>query len=452
MKIEYKLSSLFVIFIVANLVFSIVPHINLVSGQTKSRNHQAALTSNYPTYHNFNTFPQHGSLNGIDSILFECSDPKADHYYRDAIRSIDDPKFVSVDQANSLIDGDDLIVGLEVDGEIRGYPHNILRFHEIVNDHTSNTNLGITYCPLTGSPVAYDTSQIGNSEIGVTGLLFESNLVFFDRDSDTCFSQILSLGMSGSRVGQQLDFLPLIETTWDTWKTLYPSSKILSRDIEDQSSEKYDRNPYENYETGDSILYPVNNLDQEPYNLYHRKEKTMLLGSGNDVFLFPMEELAKAPVTNHKFTDDSIVVIYDQDNKIAVPYFSNILGYELNFEFVSNRSKYSIENTYGLHIFKDMQTNSIWNIKGEAIDGPLKGTTLIQYPNLFAYWFSASIFYPNALIFQENNSLQYSIEPEYNQLAIPGENSEFDLILLGTVTSLFILVMLVLYKTRDDHN
>lgn len=431
------------------LTFTNLPHTSLFSEGYSGYHSQNRILNNYPRYQNFYPLSNDITLNSVDSILFECSDPNADQYYREAIPSIDDPKFISVGKADSQIDGNDLIVGVEVDGEIRGYPHNILRFHEIVNDHTSNTNIGVTYCPLTGSPVVYDAAQLGNSEIGVTGLLFESNLVFFDRDTDTCFSQMLNLGMSGHLRGQQLDFLPIIETTWDTWIKLYPESKIMSRDIKDQSSEKYDRNPYQNYETDDSILYPVNNLDHPPYNLYDRKEKTLALGSGNDVFLFPYEELAKAPVSNHQFLDDSISVIYDEENRLAIPFFSNITNYDLNFELVTNRSKYSIESTFGLHIFRDIQTNSVWNIKGEAIDGPLKGEELVQYPSFQAYWFSASIFYPSALIFSENSSLQYSIEPEFNKLSVPGEETTFDLILLVTIITLFILIILVLYKTRE---
>lgn len=432
------------------LTFTNFPHASISSTGYSGAHSQNRTLNSHPRYQNFYALSNDISLNGVDSILIECSDPTADQYYREAIPSIDDPKFISVNKANSLIDGDDLIVGLEVDGEIRGYPHNILRFHEVVNDHTSNTKLGITYCPLTGSPVVYDAAQLGNSEIGVTGLLFESNLVFFDRDTDTCFSQMLNLGMSGHLRGQQLEYLPIIETTWDTWKKLYPESKIMSREIQDQSSEKYDRNPYQNYETDDSILYPVNNLDQPPYNLYDRKEKTLALGSGNDVFLFPYEELAKSPVTNHQFLDDSISVIYDQENRIAVPFYNNITDYDLSFELVTNRSKYSIESTFGLHIFRDTQTNSVWNIKGEAIDGLLKGEKLVQYPSFQAYWFSASIFYPSALIFSENNSLQYSIEPEFNKLSVPGENTSFDFVLLVILTSLFVLMILVLYKTREN--
>ncbi|MCE7735900.1 MAG: DUF3179 domain-containing protein [Candidatus Heimdallarchaeota archaeon] len=432
------------------LTFTSLPHTNLISASSTGGHTQNRVLTGHTRYQNFFPLSQDVNLNSVDSILFECSDPNADQYYREAIPSIDDPKFISVGKADSQIDGNDLIFGLEVDGEVRGYPHNILRFHEIVNDHTSNTNLGVTYCPLTGSPVIYDAAQIGNSEIGVTGLLFESNLVFFDRDTDTCFSQMLNFGMSGHLRGQQLDVLPIIETTWDTWKKLYPESKILSRDIKDQSSERYDRNPYENYETDASILYPVNNLDQPPYNLYDRKEKTLALGSGNDVFLFPYEELEKAPVTNHQFLDDSISVIYDEENRIAVPFYSNITDYELSFELVTNRSQYSIESTFGLHIFRDTQTNSVWNIKGEAIDGTLKGEQLIQFPSFQAYWFSASIFYPSALIFSENNSLQYSIEPEFNKLSVPGEDTTFDVILLITLSSLFILMILVLYKTREN--
>ena len=387
--------------------------------------------------------------NSETDIFRGCADPQSDIYYREAIPSIDNPRFVSVQDAEWYIEDSVRILGITINGEMRGYPYNIMNRHEIVNDFTGNSGMGVTYCPITGSGIGFNLSQLENSTIGVTGLLFESNLVFYDRRSDTCFSQMLAIGMSGEQLGLRLEISPVVETTWATWKLIYPDSKILSIDTGFSPIDQYFQNDYVGYENDTSVFFQTSFLDREPYNLYHPKMKTMVLKSYNDNYLFPLKELAKNPVSNHELSNgDTLTIIYDKEHDLAIPYFSEIVnGSQLVFELVLDRSDYNLSQTRGLHLMKD-QFGTVWNIRGEAIDGPMLGSQLRMYPNYEAYWYAAIVFHPSAQIYTPEEILVYAIIPENQELFVPDDNLARDVIIISSIIGLIILVAIIARKTK----
>lgn len=183
---------------------------------------------------------------------------------RDAIPAIDNPKFESVGEANKWLKDDDLVFGLEAEGIARAYPQRILNWHEIVNDEIAGQKISVTFCPLCGSAVAYksfievDGEKVKTS-FGVSGKLYNSDLVMYDRETETLWSQITGKAISGNLVGQKLEMVSIQTLSWKDWKKLYSNSQVLSR--ETGYSRNYDVYPYADYETSRKVNFPVKTRD-----------------------------------------------------------------------------------------------------------------------------------------------------------------------------------------------
>lgn len=161
----------------------------------------------------------------------------------DGIPSIDDPVFVNAEAADFL-DPDDIVFGHVVDGEPRAYPQLILVWHEIVNERTPAATMSVTYCPLTGSAVAF-RPHAGIQEFGTSGDLVNSNLLMYDRTHESTWPQILAQAITGPRYGETLEELPLEWTTWQRWRDAFPRTVVLSP--ETGFVRRYGEDPYGTY-------------------------------------------------------------------------------------------------------------------------------------------------------------------------------------------------------------
>jgi hypothetical protein len=174
---------------------------------------------------------------------------------KDGIPSIDTPEFDTVD--TTPFQGDDIVIGIVINGEAKAYPYNIMNWHEIVNDTVSGVNVSITYCPLCDTIVAFER---GEMTFGVSGKLFQSCLVMYDRSDDTLYAQPWAMGIVGMNVNQSLPRIPAIKTTLADWVARYPESQILS------TRTGYNRNyqgyPYGTYNINEQLIFPVRNQDQ----------------------------------------------------------------------------------------------------------------------------------------------------------------------------------------------
>lgn len=390
-----------------------------------------------------NLNPRQGEAN----IFTGCSDPSSDIYQRDLLNSIDHPKFIDVSSASEFMQDEFPIMGVYVNGEIRGYPINILNHHEVVNDFSRDINLGITYCPLTGSAVSYDLAELGG-EIGVTGILLDSNLVFYDRSSNSCFSQLLNHGISGDKSGLQLHPTPSIETTWKTWKKLFPDSLVLGMDTGYNFDSLYRRNFYESYANEDSIFFGQPIYDWEPYNLYSTKHKTLILQSDDETHLFPFDELNKSLIVNTKIGETPVSIFYDDENLLAIPYIArNEDNTILSFEVVEDKSELTTDETYGLNVFQD-QLGKIWNMRGMMLNSVSQDQNLDVFPGFNAYWYAAILFYPTASIFTINETKTYYIIPEEHILENTQGSSMFEIIFLGSIVVLLTLTIIFARRTK----
>lgn len=179
---------------------------------------------------------------------------------RDCIPAIDEPSFVSAEEVDYLLD-DDLVMGVDLQGEARAYPIRILVHHEIVNDRIGDLAFAITYCPLCGSGVAFDRVIDGKeTTFGVSGVLHDSDLVLYDRASDTLWQQITAQAIMGPRLGEKLTAVPMSMTTWATWRNTYPDSAVLSL-ATGYDYEYRGKDRMAEYDDSDRILFPVGHVD-----------------------------------------------------------------------------------------------------------------------------------------------------------------------------------------------
>jgi len=161
---------------------------------------------------------------------------------KDGIPSIDDPRFWSSQEADRHFNDDDRVVGVYINGEARAYPQRILVWHEIVNDTVGGKPISVTFCPLTGTALGF---LRGDSELGVSGRLVNSNLIMYDRATDTEWPQILGAGIKGPHAGKGLQETRVVWTTWQRWKQRHPDTRVLN--TETSFIRSYRRDPYGSY-------------------------------------------------------------------------------------------------------------------------------------------------------------------------------------------------------------
>jgi hypothetical protein len=173
---------------------------------------------------------------------------------RDCIPSIDDPSFVAAGEAENLAE-EDLVLGLEYDGVVRAYPAFILNFHEVVNDRLDGDPIAVTFCPLCGSGVAFRRLVDGRvTEFGVSGLLHNSDLVLYDRASESLWQQITGEALAGPLRGRRLEAVPLTMTTWSEWRAAHPETAVLTGV---PGASYANKTPYGDYEESERLMFPA---------------------------------------------------------------------------------------------------------------------------------------------------------------------------------------------------
>ena len=164
---------------------------------------------------------------------------------KDGIPSIDEPEFEGVADANDRLDPGDPVFGVVLDGQARAYPQYILVRHEIVNDTLAGYDIAVTYCPLTGTAMGFNRE---GDTFGVSGMLVNSNLIMYDRGSESWWPQILGTLVRGSNdahLGRTLGELRVVWTTWERWRTVYPETEVLTEDTGEPY--EYVTDPYGSY-------------------------------------------------------------------------------------------------------------------------------------------------------------------------------------------------------------
>ncbi|HKJ68253.1 MAG TPA: DUF3179 domain-containing protein, partial [bacterium] len=231
---------------------------------------------------------------------------------RDGIPAIDNPKFVQPGEADFLR-ADDRVLGIVEQGTARAYPINIMNWHEIVNDEFGDDPVVMTYCPLCGSGMAYDAHVAGKDRaFGVSGLLYNNEVLLYDRQSESLWSQIMSEVVSGPLKGRELEQIPMSHTTWEDWRSRHPDTQVLS--TETGYARNYSRDPYSGYQDDKRIMFPVSNSDDR----YPRKELVLGVEINGEYKAYPFSELRQ---TSGKIRDSlngqQLIIRFDSEHQSA---------------------------------------------------------------------------------------------------------------------------------------
>ncbi len=231
---------------------------------------------------------------------------------RDGIPSLEYPTAISAGDA-SYIRPQDRVLGLEVNGVRRAYPIRILNYHEIVNDIIGGKAVAITFCPLCGTGMAFNAERGGRIvEFGVSGLLYNSDVLLYDRQTGSLWSQIMKTAVTGPMKGTKLVDLPVAHTTWRDWLERNPDTEVLSDKTGYRRNYKVD--PYPGYSLNGQLYFPV----AKENRTYPRKSLVLGLEIDGQFKAYPFKELEKgATEFSDEFQGQKFDVIYDHENLSA---------------------------------------------------------------------------------------------------------------------------------------
>lgn len=318
---------------------------------------------------------------------------------KDGIPAIDDPKYVSVNEADEWLDENEPVIIISVEDEARAYPIQILMWHEIVNDTLGEKPLIVTFCPLCNTAIAFErTMDEQVFDFGTTGRLRFSNLIMYDRQTETWWQQATGDAIAGELAGTQLSYYPALMTAWGDFKREYPDGSVLSR--ETGYSRNYGRNPYAGYD----------DINQSPFLFQGDLSSSQLppmarvltLELDGEAVAYPYEVLSEVQIINDVIANQPVLILWTEgtssaldtgviasgrDVGAAVAYSRMLKGEELDFMYAGGK-------------IIDEQTGSTWNILGEAVNGELEGQQLNPVISINHFWFSWAAFRPETDIYQ----------------------------------------------------
>lgn len=294
---------------------------------------------------------------------------------RDGIPALENPAFVTAANVSPIMSDFDLVLGYKNGSDIRAYPHLILDWHEIINDNIGDTSLAITYCPLTGTGIGWNRMVNGSeTTFGVSGLLYQTNLIPFDRATKSNWSQLLNESVNGSLNGEKADLIQLVETDWKTWKAMYPNTKVAS--LNTGFSRTYGVYPYVDYQTNnDFFLFPTPKDGRLPL-----KERVHAITDQGKAKAYRFSDFENGNILKDTFNGKQYLLVGTKN--FITSFELDTSQSELSFEFVFSGS--------GEAIVQDENGNR-FNAFGKIVSGtgqPLKASS-----SFMGYWFSIPAFY-----------------------------------------------------------
>ena len=318
---------------------------------------------------------------------------------RDGIPSIDDPEFETVAEADAWLTPFDPLMVFEHNGIVKGYPLQILLWHEIVNDTIGDLPILVTYCPLCNTAVVSSRRIDGTVyDFGTSGLLRGSNLVMYDRQTESWWQQFTGEALVGDMIGTTLEFFPSFHIAWAQFKEEYPGGLVLSRDT--GYAPPYGTTPYffRDYGVRSGSVYGTG--DTDPRLPAYERVSAATIG-GSDV-AYPFSVLREQGVVNDVIEGKAIVVFFNQDplsvqdqEKIEESRQVGATGvFEANVE--GKTITFRLENGQ----IADTETGSLRNVHGRSVSGPLEGTQLKLVTHVDSYWFAWAAFKPYTRVYE----------------------------------------------------
>ena len=312
------------------------------------------------------------------------------------IPSIDNPQFTTVTDAGSWLQSDEAVIAVSVDGITHLYPLQILMWHEIVNDVVGTKPLAVTYCPLCNTGIVFErTLDDELMDFGVSGNLIYSNMIMFDRQTETWWIQATGRGIAGRYAGQQLALHPSMLLSWREAQQAFPQARVLSRDTGHRRD--YGRNPYGGYDRADQpFLYRgpevIDTATENPMtrvlSVYHGEEAVAV-----DFPLLQAERVVQRTI------DGTPVVVFWAPGTASALDTATVAG---GRDVGTANAFYPVVNGQILSFRRDddqivdERSGSRWSVAGRAVDGRFEGAQLEPALSVHHFLFSWRAFHPDA--------------------------------------------------------
>jgi hypothetical protein len=308
----------------------------------------------------------------------------------DSIRAIDRPCHETPAQADALLPGSSQVIGLERGGEARAYPVDVLALHEVVNDVVGGDPVAVTWCPLCATSLGFERRVDGRTLIfGVSGYLHKSNLVLFDRETGSLWSQLLGGAVTGRLRGHELRRLPLVQTTWAEWKTAHPDTRVLSIRRDPLGERFTSPGSYSTARGSEETNVPYGSYVSKVPTYFPRTvrgvpEASLVLGislAGRQK-AWPLTDLNRVGLVQDELAGIPLALVAEPDALAAFAYSRRLDERVLDLEL---RGRELVER----------KTRSRFSIvTGRAVTGPREGEALARIPATTSYWFAWRRAYP----------------------------------------------------------
>ena len=333
----------------------------------------------------------------FDNTLVDLDEIQSGGPPKDGIPPVDDPQFDTVVEANKWLNPREPVVVVSIGGETKAYPIQILTWHEIVNDSVAGIPVSVTFCPLCNATIVFDRRKDGEVlDFGTTGRLRKSDLIMYDRQTESWWQQFTGQAIVGKKAGTLLDRVPASIVAYEDFRDAYPDSQVLSRRT--GHSRAYGNNPYRGYDT----------IDDQPFLFFDPvdkrlppMERVLDVSIGDTHKLYPFSVFKTEAVINDE-VDGMPVVVFSRQGTLsaldgsviadsrevpsATAFDRRLDGKTLSFELRDGR-------------IVDRQSGTRWNMFGTGMDGPLSGQQLASAPGSVHFAFAWLAFNPDSKIY-----------------------------------------------------
>jgi hypothetical protein len=317
----------------------------------------------------------------------------------DGIPPLDDPAFIPVADALDVYEEAEAVVAIEIDGDARAYPVQIMIWHEIVNDTVGDVPVSITYCPLCNSAVSYRREIRGvETTFGTSGSLFASALVMYDRATESLWTHFDGRAVVGLLAGEQLEVIASPLMSWGEFRSSYPNGLVLDNTATGFVRD-YGRNPYVGYDdsVNDPFLF-TGDVDARAAAM----QRVVGVDIDGESAAFAIEAISgtDAAATNTSVGSTDVVILWRAGQASALEESSVAGGRDIGTAGVFLPTADGRPLTFAVveGEIQDTETGSVWSVTGEALAGPLQGSRLERVPHLDTFWFAWATYRPGTIL------------------------------------------------------
>lgn len=321
---------------------------------------------------------------------------------RDRIPPLDEPTFESIDEASEWLDDREPVAVLELGGETRAYPLRILTWHEIVNDEVAGTPIAVTYCPLCNTAIGLDRQVDGQTlRFGTSGFLRHSDLVMWDRQTESLWQQITGEAIVGELTGTQLELIPTPIVSWGDFRTGFRDGLVLSGDT--GFARAYGSNPYTAYDSASRPFLFTGELDER----YPAMERVVGVIVGGENKAYPISIISEERAVNDEVGGEPVLVVWGSASTASALDAPSIPeGREVGAGLAYMRTVDGRVLTFspaGEDMFRDRETGTTWDLLGRAVEGALSGSRLTPAVHTNHLWFAWVAFNQGSPVYEGNS-------------------------------------------------